>query len=553
VTHVREGAALAPTVGATRFPARASWTRVRVEFGRYELAFAGLIGIALAARVVELTAKPFHHDESEHAWFAWLFVSGRGYHYDPVFHGPVQFYVMSLLYLLIGAGDLAARLAPALVGTVLVGLPYLLRRQIGSVAALAAGVLFCISPSYLYFSRFVREDIYAACVTLALIVAIFRFLARPRPWHPSLILGLLAICFAVKETAYITVAVFGSFFAVALLWQARQAESVRRAALAITARSVGRDAWIWGAATFVTVYTLLFTTFLTNPHGLQDGLIESIRYWLSQQPVNRGGQPPFYYLVVLPAYEWPVLLLAAVGVVGVVRRATLLGLFLVWDFVVSLAVYSAAGERMPWLILHPLLPLVLLAGVGMQALWTNRRRLPARVGLALAAAGAAWSIWTAGALSYGHPADPREMLVFTQTSVDVPRVRDRIFGLDRYLVSHRSRHLRLEVDGWSGSGWPWGWYLRELPVAYPDMSETGFRPTGDALIVTDVDRPHLLPFLRGYRGRRFHLRVWWVVDYGGGSLREWARWFVHRRQWGPLGSTDQWLYVRKGFSPSPGR
>jgi hypothetical protein len=73
------------------------------------------------------------------------------------------------------------------------------------------------------------------------------------------------------------------------------------------------------------------------------------------------------------------------------------------------------------------------------------------------------------------------------------------------------------------------------------------------LIVTDVNRPHLLPFLRGYRGRRFHLRVWWVVDYSGGSLREWARWFVHRRQWGPLGSTDQWLYVRKAFSPSPGR
>jgi hypothetical protein len=43
------------------------------------------------------------------------------------------------------------------------------------------------------------------------------------------------------------------------------------------------------------------------------------------------------------------------------------------------------------------------------------------------------------------------------------------------------------------------------------------------------------------------LRVWWVVDYGDGSIGDWARWFVHRRQWGPLGSTDQWLYVRNGL------
>ena len=105
--------------------------RLRVAFGRYELVFGGVVLVALALRVADLTAKPFHHDESEHAWFTWLRRSARGTTTIPVFHGPVQFYVMSLLYLLIGAGDLAARLAPALVGTVVTALPYLLRRQLG--------------------------------------------------------------------------------------------------------------------------------------------------------------------------------------------------------------------------------------------------------------------------------------------------------------------------------------------------------------------------------------------------------------------------------------
>ena len=58
-------------------------------------------------------------------------------------------------------------------------------------------------------------------------------------------------------------------------------------------------------------------------------------------------------------------------------------------FVGSLAVFSWASERMPWLVLHPLLPLILLAGLGGQALWEARRRQAlARVVLAVAAVAA---------------------------------------------------------------------------------------------------------------------------------------------------------------------
>ena len=79
------------------------------------------------------TAKPFHHDESEHAWFTWLLVTGKGYHYDPVFHGPVQFYVMSLAVPADRsrrprgpAGACARRHRRS------TALPYLLRRQLGA-------------------------------------------------------------------------------------------------------------------------------------------------------------------------------------------------------------------------------------------------------------------------------------------------------------------------------------------------------------------------------------------------------------------------------------
>src|SRR5215216_5975936 len=156
------------------------------------LAYAGIFVAAVVLRVVDLENRPLHHDESAHAWFSWLLFTGRGYEYNPVFHGPVQFYVGALMYGLAGVGDLAMRLGPALVGSAMTVLPFFLRRQLGSVAALSASALLCISPSYLYYSRFSREDSYIAALTLALIVITFRFLDRPRPWQPALILSLLA-------------------------------------------------------------------------------------------------------------------------------------------------------------------------------------------------------------------------------------------------------------------------------------------------------------------------------------------------------------------------
>ena len=45
-------------------------------------------------------------------------------------------------------------------------------------------MLFAFGPTYLYFSRFAREDIYIAAITLALLVVAFRFLDRPRRTTP---------------------------------------------------------------------------------------------------------------------------------------------------------------------------------------------------------------------------------------------------------------------------------------------------------------------------------------------------------------------------------
>jgi uncharacterized protein (TIGR03663 family) len=159
---------------------------------------------------------------------------------------------------------------------------------------------------------------------------------------------------------------------------------------------VAGPSWpVWCAlfAGFWLFETLLFTTWLTNPRrGLISGFIGSLGYWLGQHEVARGDHPWFYYLLIAGLYEFLPLLLSVMAGIGLIRRRGLLtnltgtvisgpraaggeplanphraplGLmpwFLVWWVVMSWLVFSLAGEKMPWLVVHLTLPMILLSG-----------------------------------------------------------------------------------------------------------------------------------------------------------------------------------------------
>ena len=157
------------------------------------LGYVLLTGVALALRLVDLDARPFHHDESQDAYFSWLFSTDGKYTYQPILHGPLRFYLTAGMYLLFGDSDFTARLAPALMGTAMVPMCALLRGQLGRIGAFSAALALTFGPTFLYYSRFAREDIYFAAITLALIAVTARFLDRPRAHQPALIGALLAL------------------------------------------------------------------------------------------------------------------------------------------------------------------------------------------------------------------------------------------------------------------------------------------------------------------------------------------------------------------------
>ncbi len=79
-----------------------------------------------------------------------------------------------------------------------------------------------------------------------------------------------------------------------------------------------RERWFVAAGAFWAIEVLFFTTFLTNGQGIGTGLIGSLGYWIDQQEVMRGGQPWYYFYLVVPLYEFLPLILSAIGVVGAI-------------------------------------------------------------------------------------------------------------------------------------------------------------------------------------------------------------------------------------------
>jgi uncharacterized protein (TIGR03663 family) len=169
-------------------------------------------------------------------------------------------------------------------------------------------------------------------------------------------------------------------------------------ALSIVAAGLGL-VWDWrrwtiAAGVFLAIFIPLYTSLFTYPFGFFTGLVASLGYWLVQQGVQRGSQPLYYYVLIqIPFYEFlPAigsLMAGWIGLKALVSPPTDAGsrstadetgqeakmspnlviVYFGYWALLSIAAYSYAGERMPWLTVHIALPMILLAG------WAIGRKL----------------------------------------------------------------------------------------------------------------------------------------------------------------------------------
>lgn len=125
----------------------------------------------------------------------------------------------------------------------------------------------------------------------------------------------------------------------------------------------GGGTWLLSAGLFYVIWATLYTTFFTNWPGVFTGAWQSLGYWLAQQEVARGNQPWYYYGVGLTVYELLALLFGLAAVVWLIRRRGPFDIVLAAWVIATLAIYTVAAEKMPWLLVNITVPLALAAGM----------------------------------------------------------------------------------------------------------------------------------------------------------------------------------------------
>ena len=134
--------------------------------------------------------------------------------YDPSYHGPFLYYVTAGMFSLFGDSDLVARLLPALFGTLLIPLVYCIYRigYIDKNQTLLAALFLALSPEMVYFSRFLRHDIFMLFFTFLLLVAILYYFEYGQTRYAIIAAIAMGGALCCKEEMPVILLIFASFF-----------------------------------------------------------------------------------------------------------------------------------------------------------------------------------------------------------------------------------------------------------------------------------------------------------------------------------------------------
>lgn len=457
----------------------------------WQISVIAIIVIAAVLRLYDLNLVPLHHDEGVNGNFLVRLVREGFYKYDHKnYHGPTLYYFAALIpwitRLLFGTAardnygltTFTIRLVPVFFGLATIGLVFLLRRRLGTIATLSAALMLAVSPGAVYLSRYFIHEMQFVCFTLGIVVGALRYYDTRNPTYLILTSVSAALLFATKETAMISVGVLLIAFVLTHVYRRTfrkvvaqpsgkgRKPIVQQSAFRTFVDSIGTTNLVISAVIAVAVFLFLnilfYSSFFSNPQGISDSL-KTFAIWKSTGQTAHV-HPPFTYIFWLIRQEGPLLFLGAVGAVLVVLKPkNSLALFsALWAFGL-IAAYSLIPYKTPWLVLNFIVPLALIAGYVVQVIYELDRgqiRVVAMV-LLIAVAVSTYQAIDLNFINYDND-DQYYVYVYAHT---------RRATLD---LVNNIEQIAKERDGFqtgitmvSPDYWPLPWYLRNYPrVAY---------------------------------------------------------------------------------------
>jgi uncharacterized protein (TIGR03663 family) len=181
------------------------------------LLFLLILLLATFSRLYNLGVRAVSHDETSHIFYSWQYAHGLGYQHTPTTHGPLQFHLVALSFLLFGDNEFTARLPHAIASILTILLLWNWRRYLGRAGTLVAAGLMLISPYMLSYGRYARNEAFVALLGVLTLYSILRYFELGKNRYLYLLVLATALHFTAKETAFIYTAqalIYLAFFLV---------------------------------------------------------------------------------------------------------------------------------------------------------------------------------------------------------------------------------------------------------------------------------------------------------------------------------------------------
>jgi len=519
----------------------------------FERIFILILILSIILRFTQLDLKLFHHDEAIHAWFSFDLLTKGTWVYDPSYHGPFLYYVTAGMFSIFGDSDLVARLLPALFGVLLIPLVYCIYRlgYITKAQTLFVALFLAISPDMVYFSRFLRHDIFMLFFTLLLLVAILYYIDRKQTRFIVIAAIATAGALSCKEEMPIILLIFFTFFGFAL-WKKR-----------ITLPPQWKNDLLIALFILMGLLVTLYTAFGMHPETLigqnfqinTTGWYQAVEHWMAMHEQQRLGGPWYYYVPLYLLYEVPIFLLAILGTVQFLFKGTSFSLlgkriknwlktrrfelstadlaatslnqirtpaatpgksefffqFCIYWMILTMAFYAYVGEKVPWLLIHQLLPMCFVATYNLN--WQK---------VVFALIGCLFLLLMTWHVAF-IPTDINEPIIQVQNSEDMRTVMNLMDASDCVVIASKDY-------------WPLPWYYRgdgwNKIVFYGRIEdETTLTEKHPGVIITHDTESY--PSITGYDKQTYKLSYWFSFYDNENRLFDY---YIHRD--GKMGSIN---------------
>ncbi|MEM4347201.1 MAG: TIGR03663 family protein [Candidatus Altiarchaeota archaeon] len=504
-----------------------------------KILFFTILFIGAFLRIYQLDLRPAHFDEGGgYAHGILNILRGGIYDYNPDFHGPFLFHITALIFFLFGINDITLRITEAIFGVFSIFLMYPIRKEFSRVSFLAVSAFLAISPSLVYFSRFALHDSYFIFFTFATIVSFLLFIRKKKKIYAYSTAASLSFLFTVKESAYITFAIFFSYLLLEFLYLLIKNKRKANNKILEISKKKNLETIFSCIIIFIFIFTLLFTSFFRNFNNLEVAIKKPITNWIHRIETGQGYYKPLtFYFEILMQFELPILIFGVLGIFLTIFTRKPVHRFFAYFALTSIAIYHYIPYKMSNMVVNISFPLILTSGIFFDFLSEkiDKFRKKAKIYffiitylvLLLSSIYILQNSIITNFVNYNN--EPENKMVFVQTVDDIKQLLKEIERISERAPQGKMIEIDISIPQ---TEYPLSWYLRDYKnvrfynekVNVPE-NWLGFNWEGDAVISwTSSEKKSGSKSMKISSLTGANANFWQRVPVDGGKYYEFSGW-----------------------------